>query len=120
MALAEDDETTDELLGGADTAMYVAKARGKSRYEFFEPRMRAVAVERSGLRTDLEWALQRDELVIHYQPIVDVPTGVVRGFEALLRWNHARRGLLPPDQFIELAEESGLIVSIGGWVLRRS
>jgi diguanylate cyclase (GGDEF)-like protein/PAS domain S-box-containing protein len=120
LALASDSETTDELLSGADTAMYVAKARGKSRVEFFEPRMRARAVERSGLRTDLEWALTRDELVIHYQPVVDVPTGVVRGFEALLRWNHPRRGLLAPGEFIELAEESGLIVSIGSWVLRRA
>ncbi|HET9770723.1 MAG TPA: EAL domain-containing protein, partial [Acidimicrobiia bacterium] len=120
VALATDHETSDELISGADTAMYVAKARGKSRSEFFEPRMRAVAVERSGLRTDLEWALQRDELVIHYQPVVDIPTGVVSGFEALLRWHHPRRGLLGPGEFIELAEESGLIVSIGSWVLRRA
>jgi diguanylate cyclase (GGDEF)-like protein/PAS domain S-box-containing protein len=120
VALGDGHETADELLSGADTAMYVAKARGKSRFEFFEPRMRAVAVERSGLRTDLEWALSRDELVIHYQPVVDIPTGVVRGFEALVRWNHPRRGLLAPGEFIELAEESGLIVSIGGWVLRRA
>jgi EAL domain-containing protein (putative c-di-GMP-specific phosphodiesterase class I) len=120
IAVAEGGETTDDLLSGADTAMYVAKARGKSRYEFFEPRMRAVAMERSGLRTDLEWALSREELIIHYQPVVDVPTGVVRGFEALLRWNHPKRGLLGPDEFIELAENSGLIVSIGSWVLRQA
>ncbi|MDQ1569080.1 MAG: hypothetical protein QOF96_3960, partial [Actinomycetota bacterium] len=120
LALAHGPETTEELLSGADTAMYVAKARGKSRYELFEPRMRDVAVERSGLRTDLEWALQRGELVIHYQPLVDVPTGTVWGFEALLRWNHPRRGLLNPGEFIELAEQSGLIVSIGSWVLRRA
>ena len=82
--------------------------------------MRAVAVERSGLRTDLEWALSREELVIHYQPVMEVPTGVVQGFEALLRWNHPKRGLLGPDEFIDLAEDSGLIVSIGGWVLRRA
>jgi len=120
LALAQRNETTDELLSGADTAMYVAKARGKSRYELFEPHMRAEAVERSGLRTDLEWALQREELTVHYQPVVDIPTGVVRGFEALIRWNHPRRGRLAPGEFIELAEESGLIVSIGSWVLRRA
>jgi EAL domain-containing protein (putative c-di-GMP-specific phosphodiesterase class I) len=79
-----------------------------------------VAVERSSLRTDLEWALQREELAVHYQPLVDVTTGVVRGFEALLRWEHPKRGLLAPGEFIELAEESGLIVSIGSWVLRRA
>jgi diguanylate cyclase (GGDEF)-like protein/PAS domain S-box-containing protein len=86
LALAHGSETVDDLLSGADTAMYVAKSRGKSRYELFESRMRDVAVERSGLRNDLEWALQREELAVHYQPLVDVPTGVVRGFEALLRW----------------------------------
>ncbi|HYT38298.1 MAG TPA: EAL domain-containing protein, partial [Acidimicrobiia bacterium] len=120
LALADGTETVDDLLGGADTAMYVAKSRGKSRYEVFESRMRDVAVERSGLRTDLEWALQREELAIHYQPLVVVATGAVRGFEALLRWEHPKRGLLAPREFIDLAEESGLIVSIGSWVLRRA
>jgi diguanylate cyclase (GGDEF)-like protein/PAS domain S-box-containing protein len=120
LALAHGSETVDDLLSGADTAMYVAKSRGKSRYELFESRMRDVAVERSGLRNDLEWALQREELAVHYQPLVDVPTGVVRGFEALLRWDHPKRDLLAPGEFIELAEESGLIVSIGSWVLRRA
>jgi EAL domain-containing protein (putative c-di-GMP-specific phosphodiesterase class I) len=82
--------------------------------------MRDVAVERSGLRSDLEWAVQRDELFVHYQPVMDLTTGNVRGFEALLRWRHPRRGLLNPGEFIELAEQSGLIVPIGGWVLRHA
>jgi diguanylate cyclase (GGDEF)-like protein/PAS domain S-box-containing protein len=120
LALGHGAETIDGLLSGADTAMYVAKTRGKARYELFESKMRDVAVERSGLRSDLEWAVQRGELFIHYQPVMDLPAGTVRGFEALLRWNHPRRGLLNPGEFIDLAEQSGLIVPIGGWVLRHA
>ncbi|MEO5678452.1 MAG: EAL domain-containing protein, partial [Acidimicrobiales bacterium] len=120
LAMADGQEDTDGLLSGADTAMYVAKARGKSRFEVFEASMREVALERSGRRTDLEWALPRGELAVHYQPVMDVPTGIVRGFEALVRWNHPRRGLLMPGDFIDLAEESGLILAIGAWVLRQA
>ncbi len=120
LALAHGTESTDALLSGADTAMYVAKARGKSRYELFEPEMRDKAVGRSGLRTDLEWALQRGELTVHYQPVVDVAGGAVRGFEALVRWDHPIRGQLGPNVFIEQAEESGMIVSIGCWVLSQA
>ena len=120
LAVARGDETTEGLLTGADTAMYVAKARGKSRFEVFRTRMRDDALERSGLRTDLEWALPHDELSLHYQPVMDVPSGTVRGFEALVRWNHPLRGELQPGEFIDLAEESGLILSIGAWVLRQA
>ena len=120
LALFRGTETTDDLLSGADAAMYVAKARGKAHYEVFESKMRDVAVQRSSLRNDLEWALPRGELAIHYQPVVDVVSGELCGFEALLRWNHPTRGLLGPDEFIELAEDSGLIVSIGAWVLRHA
>jgi diguanylate cyclase (GGDEF)-like protein len=118
IAVTHGSETTEEMLSGADTAMYVAKSRGKSRYEFFEPEMRQAAVDRSALRTDLDWALQRSELTIHYQPIVLLPSGTLSGFEALVRWDHPTRGRLGPDEFIDLAEESGMIISIGGWVLR--
>jgi diguanylate cyclase (GGDEF)-like protein/PAS domain S-box-containing protein len=120
LALYRGNETTDDLMSGADTAMYVAKAHGKAHYELFEPAMRDLAVQRSGLRNDLEWAVPRSELAIHYQPVVDVLSGELRGFEALVRWNHPTRGLLGPDEFIVLAEESGLIISIGAWVMRQA
>jgi two-component system sensor kinase len=120
VAVAEDDELADDLLIGADLAMYVAKLSGKSRYEFFVPAMREAAVERSALLTDLQWSMLRDELTIHYQPIVNLPGGDLLGFEALLRWDHPTRGQLLPDHWIMLAEESGLILSLGKWVLRNA
>ena len=120
LAFGHGTETADSLLSAADTAMYAAKGRGKSRYEVFEPRMRDVAVARAGLRSDLEVALRRREMELHYQPVIDVATGRVRGFEALLRWNHPTRGLLQPGEFIELAEQSGHILAIGSWVLDRA
>jgi predicted signal transduction protein with EAL and GGDEF domain len=118
VAVTYGNETAEDVLIGADVAMYVAKSRGKSRYEFFEAEMREAAVERSALRTDLEWAVQREELALHYQPIVDLPSGTLKGFEALVRWNHPTRGQLPPSQWITLAEDGGLINSIGRWVIR--
>jgi diguanylate cyclase (GGDEF)-like protein/PAS domain S-box-containing protein len=120
VALSELSHTSDDILIGADLAMYVAKSTGKSRYEFFASEMRDAAVEKSALRTDLEWALHRSELSIHYQPIFNLSSGTLLGFEALVRWNHPTRGELAPEQWISLAEDGGMIIPIGSWVLRNA
>jgi len=105
----------EDMLDDADTAMYCAKSLGRARYELFDPEART---PQSVLMAELQTALARDEFVLHYQPIVSVGSGRVAGFEALLRWKHSSRGLLLPEQFMAAAQESGLIVPIGHWVLR--
>ena len=117
---AAGDERAEDLLTSADVAMYTAKGRGKARYEVFKTEMRSAALERSRLKSALVRALDRHELVLHYQPIVELRSGRAVGVEALLRWEHAERGLLAPDAFIALAEESGMIIPIGRWVLREA
>ena len=110
--------SAEEVLRNADVALYLAKdGTGLARYE---PRLHTEALERLELRADLQRALARSELVLHYQPTVDLASGRVTGFEALVRWQHPTRGLMPPGVFIPLAEESGLIQPLGSWVLREA
>src|SRR5690242_9343681 len=97
--------------------MYRAKREGGDRYCVFEPTMHAAVVDRLELEADLRRAVERDELVLHFQPIVDLETGRLEGAEALLRWNHPTRGVVAPLDFVPLAEETGLIVSLDRWVI---
>ena len=113
-------EAADEVLRNADVAMYAAKRAGKGRVEAYESSMSADVRHRLELERALRRALERDELVLHYQPVIVLATGAVRGVEALVRWEHPDYGHLLPQQFIPLAEETGLITQVGNWVLREA
>ncbi|HEV8137827.1 MAG TPA: bifunctional diguanylate cyclase/phosphodiesterase [Pyrinomonadaceae bacterium] len=110
----------EDMIRDADTAMYRAKDHGKARYEIFDTAMHTRAVTLLRLESDLRLALERQELCVYYQPIISVASGELSGFEALVRWQHPERGIISPDQFIPLAEETGLIVPLGLGVLREA
>ena len=114
----DDGVDPEALVQNADTAMYRAKEQGRDNFQLYTPAMTARAIDRLSLENRLRQALQKKELVLFYQPIVDLSDGRVRGAEALLRWEHPERGLLAPVEFISLAEISGLIAPIGRWVLQ--
>ena len=115
-----DGEDGETLLKNADTAMYHAKEYGRDNYQFFRPGMGLQAVERQSLEGRLRYALERRELLLHYQPMINLKTAAITSVEALVRWQHPERGLLLPGQFLTIAEDTGMIVAIGQWVLREA
>jgi predicted signal transduction protein with EAL and GGDEF domain len=116
----DDGRDAETLIRNSDAAMYHAKELGRANYQFFTAEMNQAASRRLALEADLRRALGKDELRVYYQPIVDAKTGLVAAHEALARWEHPERGLVEPAEFIQLAEESGMILKLGEWVLRQA
>ena len=115
-----DGEDAETLIKNADTAMYHAKERGRNNFQFFTAEMNLKSVHRQSTESDLRRAIERNEFLLHYQPKVNLVTGEITGVEALIRWQRPDRGLVPPAQFVPIAEDCGLILSIGRWVLREA
>ncbi|MDQ0754084.1 bifunctional diguanylate cyclase/phosphodiesterase [Arthrobacter sp. B3I4] len=118
--VAEPGQSVDDLVMEADTAMYAAKAQPHSGIKIFEPALLYARRLQSLMVTEMRRAINEDQLTLHYQPVVELASGRIEGVEALVRWNHPERGLLMPDEFIPLAEETGMIVELGHWVLRNA
>ena len=116
----QDGEDVETLLKNSDTAMYHAKEAGRSNYQFFAQTMNAAAAERLLLESSLRQAIDRNQLLLHYQPLVNIADGRIVATEALVRWNHPELGLISPARFIPIAEDSGVIIPLGDWVLRRA
>jgi diguanylate cyclase (GGDEF)-like protein len=118
--IPKDGKDVQSLLCHADMAMYVAKSEGKNGFSFFDQQFHQQTMEKHRIESELSNAIKRQELLLHYQPLIDLTTRNVRSFEALIRWQHPTEGLIAPDRFIDIAEESGLIVEIGYWVIREA
>jgi diguanylate cyclase (GGDEF)-like protein len=113
----QDGTSAEQLLKSADTAMYSAKSNGRNNYQFYSAALHENAAQRLQLESQLRQALERGEFLLHYQPKLDLASGGVSGFEALLRWNHPQRGLVPPLEFVSILEDTGLIIPVGEWVI---